>query len=99
IRPYIGGRWPDLPESIQDRDADVWEPLIAIADDAGGTWPGRARDAALALLEAAKDRETSLGVQLLSDIRETFTEDRIASVDLLHRLIDLDEAPWASLKG
>lgn len=99
IRPYIGGRWPELPATIQDRDADVWEPLIAIADEAGGPWPERARAAALALLEAAKDRETSLGVQLLSDIRDTFTEDRITTVDLLERLINLDEAPWASLKG
>ena len=28
-----------LPDGIEDRDADVWEPLIAIADEAGGKWP------------------------------------------------------------
>jgi len=28
--------WPDLPDGIQDRDADVWEPLIAVADAIGG---------------------------------------------------------------
>src|SRR3546814_17356925 len=33
----------DLPEGIEDRDADVWEPLIAIADAAGGKWPEAAR--------------------------------------------------------
>lgn len=99
IREHIGGRWPDLPEQIQDRDADVWEPLVAIADEAGGSWPERARTAALALLDAAKDRETSLGVRLLSDIRTVFTEERISSVDLLQRLVALDEAPWGSLKG
>ena len=31
--------WPTLPDEIQDRDADVWEPLIAIADAVGGQWP------------------------------------------------------------
>ena len=28
--------WPTLPDEIQDRDADVWEPLIAIAGAVGG---------------------------------------------------------------
>src|SRR5262245_61907066 len=37
--------WPELPASIEDRDADVWEPLIAIADAAGGEWPQLARKA------------------------------------------------------
>jgi hypothetical protein len=27
--------WPELPAEIRDRDADVWEPLIAVADLAG----------------------------------------------------------------
>lgn len=48
--------WPDLPDGINDRDADLWEPLIAIADSIGGEWPARARDAALALVAAAKEK-------------------------------------------
>ncbi len=31
--------WPHLPEGVEDRDADVWEPLLAIAEAAGGDWP------------------------------------------------------------
>jgi hypothetical protein len=31
---------PDLPEGIEDRAADCWEPLIAVADLAGREWPG-----------------------------------------------------------
>jgi Protein of unknown function (DUF3631) len=42
-------QWPDMPESIQDRDADIWEPLIAVANLAGGEWPERARCSAVAL--------------------------------------------------
>jgi hypothetical protein len=34
--------WPELPSEIQDRDADVWEPLVAIADAIDGIWPERA---------------------------------------------------------
>lgn len=42
--------WPRLPEGITDRNADVWEPLIAVADLAGGDWPDKARDAALYMI-------------------------------------------------
>ncbi|HET9256859.1 MAG TPA: DUF3631 domain-containing protein [Pseudonocardiaceae bacterium] len=37
--------WPAMPPGITDRPADVWEPLLAIADAAGGSWPDRARRA------------------------------------------------------
>jgi hypothetical protein len=30
---------PKMPASITDRSADIWEPLIAIADVAGDDWP------------------------------------------------------------
>jgi hypothetical protein len=34
-----------MPPEIQDRDADNWEALIAVADAIGGDWPCRAREA------------------------------------------------------
>ena len=43
-----------MPDGIEDRDADVWEPLLAVADAAGGTWPSRARVAAVALVADSK---------------------------------------------
>ena len=33
----LSGLWPDMPNGITDRAADVWEPLIAIADQAGAS--------------------------------------------------------------
>lgn len=57
---------PDMP--LEDRAADTWEPLIAVADLAGGNWPRAARKAAVAL---TSDRdagdEASLHTRLLSD--------------------------------
>lgn len=93
--------WPELPPDIQDRDADVWEPLIAIADAAGDEWPGLARAAAVALVAAAKeDGGASLGVRLLHDLRKAFGDsDSLASAEILHRLHDMDDAPWNDLKG
>ena len=41
---------PPLPDGIGNRDAELWEPLLTIADVAGGQWPQLARDAAEELI-------------------------------------------------
>ena len=56
---------PDLP--VEDREADCWEPLVAVADVAGGEWPGRARHACEAICAATSDEE-NLDVKLLADL-------------------------------
>ncbi len=38
----LGQTEPELPAGLVDRPADVWEPLITIADAAGSSWPARA---------------------------------------------------------
>ena len=38
---------PAIPEAMGDREGDIAVPLLAIADDAGGHWSQRARDALL----------------------------------------------------
>jgi hypothetical protein len=90
--------WPHLPKEIQDRDADIWEPLIAIADGIGGAWPEVARAAAVALVTASKDRGASLGIRLLADIKRGFGDlDQMRTADILLSLTKLDEAPWGDL--
>jgi hypothetical protein len=99
-RDYLAGLRPVLPEELEDRAADAWEPLLALAELAGGKWPDRARRAALALSTVA-DEDDSLGVRLLADIRRVFEErapDSIATADLLAALADDEEAPWATLQ-
>lgn len=89
---------PDMP--VEDREADTWEPLIAVADAAGGRWPELARAACKSLTEgaAAADEAQSLGVTLLSDIREIFaatTVSFMSSADLVAALRKVDESPWS----
>jgi hypothetical protein len=93
--------WPEMPAGIEDRDADVWEPLLAMADAAGGDWPARARDAAVSLVSASKESTPSLGIRLLADLRTVFGDDRAAlsTQDILTELHDMEEAPWADLRG
>jgi hypothetical protein len=83
---------------LQDRDADVWESLITIADAVGGKWPTRAREAAVMLVAASKDIDPSLGIRLLADLRTVFdSRGQMTTRDVLRALNELDEAPWAIL--
>lgn len=92
--------WPELPDVITDRDADVWEPLLAVADAAGGDWRRRAREAAVALVAASKESTPSPGIRLLNDLRTMFNVRYVMSTEaILTALREMDEAPWASLKG
>src|SRR5262249_1948927 len=88
---------PQIPEALNDRAADNWRPLLAIADLAGGEWPQLARQAALAISGDAQDG--AVGVELLRDIRLAFGDDEdIRSVDLVSKLTADPEGPWAEWK-
>jgi hypothetical protein len=96
----LTGYWPDMPPGVTDRPADVWEPLLAIADAAAGEWPARARDACTWLVRDNADRGISLGIRLLADLRDSFSGSRaMTTEDILTRLHAMDAAPWADLKG
>ena len=45
IGTRLGDTQPTMPEGVTDRPAEIWEPLLAIADTAGGHWPHTARAA------------------------------------------------------
>ncbi|MEX5264290.1 DUF3631 domain-containing protein [Kocuria sp. CPCC 205231] len=92
--------WPDLPEGIEDRNADIWEPLFAIADAAGGHWPSTARDAAVKFVAVAKTKPITLGVRLLGDVRTAFEgREAMTTMELLAALRAMETAPWASIRG
>jgi len=101
--------WPDMPDGIEDRAADVWEPLLAVADVAASPsdvadrdWPTRGRVAAVALVADAREESPSLGIRLLSDLRDAFdASGNVAdSTDgLLTQLRAVEESPWADLRG
>jgi len=92
--------WPDLPIGIEDRNADIWEPLLTIADAAGGDWPKRARCSAVALVADSMGGTHSFGVRLLADLRTVFgNEPFIPTGEVLEQLCALDESPWGDLRG
>jgi hypothetical protein len=68
-----------FPPELHDRAQDGWESLIAVADLAGGSWPARARAAAV-WLSGGQDAP-SIREILLSDIRQIIHAARAKAVD------------------
>lgn len=93
-------QWPDMPAGIEDRNADVWEALLAVADLASGDWPERARRSAVALVADSMAGAPSIGVLLLRDLKSVFAgRDKMPTEDILSALHEVEESPWADLRG
>ncbi|MFD8834500.1 DUF3631 domain-containing protein [Streptomyces griseofuscus] len=93
------------PMPVQDRAADTWEPLVVVAELAGGTWPKKARTACAAMCaaEVGQDDESNVKTRLLKDIRRVFAcygdPDSVRTRDLLEELLKDHEAPWAEYRN
>lgn len=95
--PKLEDAEPHMP--VEDRAADTWEPLVAVADLVGGNWPARARAACLRLTAEADeaDEDGSLNLRLLSDVRAIFAERSVSfltSAELVEALKRVEESPW-----
>jgi hypothetical protein len=93
---------PEMPTGVTNRSREIWEPLLAIADAAGGHWPQTARLACQHFVREASYQPVSTGARLLGDLRTLFTQrntDRMATADILAELCSIDEAPWGEING
>lgn len=100
--PKLREARPALPAELDGRAADAWEPLLAVADQAGDGAFVVAWEAALALSTGAARPDDSLRVRLLGDIRGVFDEcgiDRIPTTELIDRLCENESAPWGDWHG
>jgi putative DNA primase/helicase len=89
---------PKMPEGFGNRLAANWRLMLAIAELCGPRMAARAREAAATLSRRSDD--ASLGVELLRDIRDirdSSSLDRIASTDLVGRLGEMADRPWAEM--
>jgi Protein of unknown function (DUF3631) len=88
------------PRKGRNRLADNWRPLISVADNHG--WGEKAR-AAMAVF-AADFTDVDVKILLLGDVRMIFDAsglDRLPSMTLLVRLLDLDDGDgdWGGFRG
>lgn len=89
-----------MVDGLNDRAADNWRPLLAIADMAGGDWPAKARAAALALSGDDIADTDSTRTTLLADIRSIFGDrDRMTSDAIVARLAMMDDRRWPEWKA
>ena len=96
----IASAKPEVPAGLNDRAGDVWEPLLALAELAGGDWPEKARQAAVELSAGAE--ETSPIGTLLTYVGAMFLEakaERMFSRDLVAKLNEFEERPGAESRN
>ena len=95
----IGQMKPPIPESLNDRAADLWEPLLALADLAQHGWPEKAREAAEGLTKDALE-DSPIG-SLFMDLLIEFTlakNRRLCSRSIIASLNQLADRPWMQLR-
>lgn len=95
----LRGADPETPKGLNDRAADNWRPLLAIADQIGGPCPETARLAAITLSQDNQDEEDgTAATMLLADIRDIFesqpSRQRISTGDILKELHEMEDRPW-----
>ena len=78
---------PVLPEQLNDRAQDITEPLLAIADLAGGHWPENARSAFVKLYGQEEDEDKS--VKLLAAILRMFDEKQVEKLSTQEIITEL----------
>jgi hypothetical protein len=100
-RERLASADPVIQEGLNDRAADNWGPLLAIADAAGGHWPDIARRTAVQLSGPDDTEAEGTRVQLLADIREIFdgaAQERLTSPEIIARLIAREDSPWSEVR-
>jgi hypothetical protein len=93
---------PVVPAELNDRAANGWEALLAIAEAAGEAWSERARAAAVALSSDGVADDENIAIMLLNDIRTVFRDANAAqlwTVELLDALVAIEGSPWADMHG
>lgn len=93
-RDALKGANPTMP--VTGRAADVWYPLVAVADRIGGEWPARARAACRAL--SGTSTPTAPAEELLGAIRVEFRRtgsDWLSSEDLVTALNAIEGSRWS----
>jgi len=85
---------PEMPEALNDRQRDISEPLVAIADQAGGEWPEKVRAAILKLCGASNE-DGDRRERLLAAVWEAFEaegKDFLSLHDLVKHLLEDDSS-------
>ena len=91
-----------FPNALHDRARDAWESLLAIANVAGGGWPGRAWKACEHFAATSGGDEDGAREMLLGDLYDIFEAadwpEGIPSATIVERLVAMESRPWPEWK-
>ncbi len=88
------------PNTSNDRAFDNWTPLFQIADTLGEAYRVKLTNAFSNFTITESDDEDA-GIMLLKDIKQIFDEkkcEKLSSNDIVLRLINMTDQPWAEWK-
>lgn len=106
--PVLEGSNPDMPTLRADRALDNWRPLFAIAEQVGGAWPERVKEASLAIDGKGNANEgENVKILLIHDVDRIFEaggkwpppqnptpESVLRSKQICNALAMMDDRPW-----
>ena len=100
VTEYLEQVETQLPDGVEDRAAEIWEPLITIADLADEQWGVWAREACVYFLGRPSMEDKPRNIRLLEDIRTVMDgRESIPTVDLCVLLNGLEGAEWGMTPG
>lgn len=86
----------EFPDGLDDRQRDVWRPLLIVAAAVGGDWPRLAAAAASKFCTGVS--EPAENIHLLGDLRTVFNNTvALHTNEILRRLARLDHGDWEHL--
>lgn len=95
-REGIESQRVSLPDQLNDRAQDNWEPLFLIASLAGDKWISAVRTASL-ILNAEGESNGSRGVDLLTDVKTIFgLKEKLTAKEMVDELSRDDEMAWST---
>jgi hypothetical protein len=95
----LGEHEPEMPLALRDRQMDIAEHLVAIADYAGGGWPQKVRNALVELFTGHTAEEPSTSHELLEHLQRLFANlTAVSSAEMVSRLLENEEWPWKTIR-
>jgi hypothetical protein len=89
-----------LPEWLEDREAELWSPLLAVASVAIPDRIGEVENIALGMAGAKAAADDSIGVRLLADLRVILEgQDFTPTREIVDALSAIEDAPWCEYRA
>ena len=89
-----------LPDWLEDREAELWAPLLSIVRAADPDRLPEVERIAKTLAGVKAETDDSLGVRLLTDLRGIFGDrDFLPTKEIIEALVAVEDGPWPEYRA